>query len=145
MPSSARSATTPPSWTYIRRWAYKHPQPADFFRTMEDVSGEDLDWFWRGWFMTTDTYDAAITAVTADGPMATATVTNNAGLVFPATVLFTFSDGTVERASVPVEAFTTGDTARAAAPLGGRTLVSASLDPDHVLPDTDRSNDSKTM
>ena len=131
--------------TYIRRWAYKHPQPADFFRTMEDVSGEDLDWFWRGWFMTTDTYDAAITAVSTDGPSATATVTNNAGLVFPTTVLFTFSDGTAERAQVPVEAFTTGDTARASAMLNGRTLVSAVLDPDHLLPDTDRSNDAKTM
>ncbi len=130
---------------YIRRWAYKHPQPADFFRTMEDVSGEDLDWFWRGWFMTTDTYDAAITAVSADGPAATATVTNNAGLVFPTTVAFTFSDGSVERARIPVEAFTTSDTARAAVPLNGRTLASAMLDPDHVLPDTDRSNDSKTM
>ncbi len=130
---------------YIRRWAYKHPQPADFFRTMEDVSGEDLDWFWRGWFMTTDTYDAAITAVTADGPSATATVTNNLGLVFPATVLFTFTDGTAERASVPVEAFATSDTARTAVLLNGRTLASARLDPDHVLPDTDRSNDAKTM
>ena len=39
---------------YARRWAYKHPTPADFFRTMEDASAVDLDWFWRGWFYTTD-------------------------------------------------------------------------------------------
>ncbi|MGR3810627.1 M1 family metallopeptidase [Jiulongibacter sp. NS-SX5] len=38
---------------YARRWAFKHPKPADFFRTMEDASGVDLDWFWRGWFYTT--------------------------------------------------------------------------------------------
>jgi aminopeptidase N len=38
---------------YSRRWAFKHPSPADFFRTMEDASGVDLDWFWRGWFYTT--------------------------------------------------------------------------------------------
>ncbi len=131
--------------TYIRRWAYKHPQPADFFRTMEDVSGEDLDWFWRGWFMTTDTYDAGITAVTADGPTATATVQNIGGLVFPTTVAFTFSDGSVERTMVPVESYTTTDTVRASVPLNGRTLTSATLDPDHLLPDTDRTNDTKAM
>lgn len=45
---------------YCRRWAFKHPMPADFFRTMEDASGVDLDWFWRGWFFTTDYVDIAI-------------------------------------------------------------------------------------
>ncbi|GAA4371775.1 M1 family metallopeptidase [Hymenobacter koreensis] len=48
---------------YARRWAYKHPTPADFFRTMEDASGVDLDWFWRGWFYTTDRTDLAIEGV----------------------------------------------------------------------------------
>ena len=42
---------------YAQRWAFKHPGPADFFRTMEDVSAVDLDWFWRGWFYTTDNVD----------------------------------------------------------------------------------------
>jgi hypothetical protein len=45
---------------YSRRWAFKHPSPADFFRTMEDASGVDLDWFWRGWFYTTDHVDIAL-------------------------------------------------------------------------------------
>jgi hypothetical protein len=45
---------------YARRWKFKHPMPADFFRTMEDASGVDLDWFWRGWFYTTDHVDIAI-------------------------------------------------------------------------------------
>ncbi len=48
---------------YARRWAFKHPEPADFFRTMEDASGVDLDWFWRGWFYTTDPVDIAIEGV----------------------------------------------------------------------------------
>jgi len=48
---------------YSRRWAFKHPTPADLFRTMEDASGVDLDWFWRGWFYTTDHVDIAITDV----------------------------------------------------------------------------------
>lgn len=46
--------------TYAERWKFKHPTPADFFRTMEDASGTDLDWFWRGWFYTTDYNDIGI-------------------------------------------------------------------------------------
>ena len=45
---------------YARRWAFKHPDPADFFRTMEDASAIDLDWFWKGWFYTTDNVDISI-------------------------------------------------------------------------------------
>ena len=48
---------------YARRWAFKHPTPADFFRTMEDASGEDLDWFWRGWFFGIDATDISIDTV----------------------------------------------------------------------------------
>lgn len=48
---------------YARRWAFKHPEPADFFRTMEDASGEDLDWFWRGWFFSTDACDLSLDTV----------------------------------------------------------------------------------
>lgn len=46
--------------TYAERWRFKHPTPADFFRTMEDASGTDLDWFWRGWFYTTDYNDIGV-------------------------------------------------------------------------------------
>ncbi len=48
---------------YARRWAFKHPTPADLFRTMEDASAEDLDWFWRGWFYGIDPVDIAIDTV----------------------------------------------------------------------------------
>lgn len=48
---------------YSERWAFKHPMPADFFRTMEDASAVDLDWFWRGWFYTTDNVDQSIDQV----------------------------------------------------------------------------------
>ena len=46
--------------TYAQRWAFKHPEPADFFRTMEDASAVDLDWFWRGWFYGTDYVDVTV-------------------------------------------------------------------------------------
>ena len=48
---------------YTRRWAFKHPQPADFFRTMEEVSGRDLSWFWRGFFYTTAALDQSVESV----------------------------------------------------------------------------------
>ncbi|OEK00007.1 aminopeptidase [Roseivirga sp. 4D4] len=48
---------------YARRWAFKHPKPADFFRTMEDASAVDLDWFWKGWFYTTDNVDVEVADV----------------------------------------------------------------------------------
>ena len=48
---------------YSRRWAFKHPDPADFFRTMEDASAIDLDWFWRGWFYSTDNVDVSVEGV----------------------------------------------------------------------------------
>ncbi|MGO4709919.1 M1 family metallopeptidase [Chryseobacterium sp. 2TAF14] len=54
--------------TYSKRWAFRHPEPADFFRTMEDASGEDLDWFWRGWFYGTDPVDISIDKVTMASP-----------------------------------------------------------------------------
>lgn len=50
---------------YARRWAFKHPSPADFFRTMEDASGVDLDWFWRGWFYDIEPVDIALDSVKA--------------------------------------------------------------------------------
>ena len=48
---------------YARRWAFKHPTPADFFRTMNDASAENLDWFWRGWFYGTDPVDLSLDSV----------------------------------------------------------------------------------
>ncbi|TAF67385.1 MAG: M1 family peptidase [Cytophagales bacterium] len=49
--------------TYSQRWAFKHPEPADFFRTLEDASGTDLDWFWRGWFYSTEPCDISLEKV----------------------------------------------------------------------------------
>ncbi|MFZ1857046.1 MAG: M1 family metallopeptidase [Chitinophagaceae bacterium] len=57
---------------YARRWAFKHPEPADFFRTLEDASGEDLDWFWRGWFYSTEVCDISLDTVKYAKPDLTA-------------------------------------------------------------------------
>jgi hypothetical protein len=60
---------------YARRWAFKHPTPADLFRTMEDASGEDLDWFWRGWFYGIDACDISLDSVKYARPDVTAAPT----------------------------------------------------------------------
>ncbi|MDE3144919.1 MAG: M1 family metallopeptidase, partial [Bacteroidota bacterium] len=67
---------------YARRWAFKHPTPADLFRTMEDASAEDLDWFWRGWFYGIDPVDIAIDTVkhaVFDADAVATAPTNNGG------------------------------------------------------------------
>ena len=132
---------------YIRRWAYKHPQPADFFRTIENVAGEDLDWFWRGWFFGTGQFDQAITHLedNIDDAYALATIENLGELVLPAIVEFTFADGTTERVTLPAEAFMESDTASATVPLRGRTVRSVELDPEGVFPDQDTRNNRRSM
>src|SRR6187431_419645 len=60
---------------YAKRWAFKHPTPADFFRTMEDASGEDLDWFWRGWFYGIEACDISLDTVKYFRPDFTTTST----------------------------------------------------------------------
>ncbi len=127
---------------YTRRWAFKHPQPADFFRTMEDVAGEDLDWFWRGWFDTRHEYDAVLESVAQAEDVVRVTVGQNKGLVFPTTVEVTFADGSTERVAVPVEAFARTDAFTVSVAADGRQVASATLDPDHLLPDIDRDNDT---
>jgi hypothetical protein len=67
---------------YVRDWAYKHPSPSDFFREMSSEGGEDLGWFWRGWYMNNWRFDMAVTGIEGDH----ITVANKGQLVFPATV-----------------------------------------------------------
>ncbi len=84
---------------YIRDWAYRHPSPSDFFREMQNEGGEDLSWFWRGWYMENWKYDVAVDKI--DGN--TVTLSNRGQLVLPTTVEATFQDGTKARILLPVE------------------------------------------
>ena len=124
---------------YTRRWAFRHPQPADFFRTMEDVSGRDLDWFWRGWFFTTGALDQAIDTVTqrTDGQGArsvTVTLRNAGYLVMPVDLQLTFADGTTASYSYPVEIWYKGDTYKATIPVT-QPVTGATVNPDGLWPD----------
>ena len=93
--------------TYVARWAFKHPTPWDFFHTMENVSGEELNWFWRGWFINKWKVDQAVKAVKPfNGDYkngAQITVENLGQLPMPTTVEVKFKDGTTQLVKVPVE------------------------------------------
>lgn len=124
---------------YTRRWAFKHPQPADFFRTIEDVSGRDLDWFWRGWFFTTAALDQAVESVTqkptADGKTEVQVVLRNAGQqVMPVELQLTFADGTTQLYKYPVEIWYKGDRYTATITTG-KPVTAATVNPDGGFPD----------
>ncbi len=92
---------------YIQRWAYKHPTPADFFRSMEDALGEDLSWFWRGWFYRTDVVDLAVDSVRtrtdSTGTSALVYLSSPGALPMPVDLRLTYAGGTTEDVRLPVE------------------------------------------
>ncbi|MEN8144843.1 MAG: M1 family metallopeptidase [Gemmatimonadota bacterium] len=126
--------------TYIAEWAYKHPQPADFFRTMEEASGEDLSWFWRGWFYSTDLLDQAVDAVTVSPDSGiTIQLSNREGLVMPVTVDVELESGETFRLQLPAEIWMRGDLYSLS--LDRDELpVRVTVDPDAMLPDADTGN-----
>ncbi len=123
---------------YTVRWAYKHPQPADFFRTMEDVTGEDLDWFWRAWLLETNVLDQRIADVSHEDGQARVTVEQQAGgMILPVDLEIVYVDGRKESRRMPVEAFIHSNSFTTV--LEG-SIQSVTLDPRQVLPDVDRAN-----
>ncbi len=92
---------------YIKRWAFKHPTPEDLFRTMENVSGEDLSWFWRGWFLNKWKIDQAVNSVkyvNGDFTKGIMVKIENIGqLPMPVDLQINFKDGTTQKMKLPVE------------------------------------------
>lgn len=123
---------------YINRWSYKHPKPADFFRTIENVAGADLDWFWQGWFNHTYTLDQAIQSVRTKGTSTQVVLTHNQGLLMPARLQIRYRDGRTETRSIPVQAWYRSDRFRLR--IQGGEVQSLHLDPDGQLPDINREN-----
>lgn len=128
---------------YIRRWAFKHPQPDDFFRTMNSTMGENLDWFWKEWFFTTDKLDQAVTSVKyVDGDSARGaliTIENLDKMAMPVIVKITDASGGSQVVKLPVDIWERGGAWTFKYPSTTR-LTAVELDPDHVLPDENRKN-----
>ena len=128
---------------YIQAWAYRHPGPYDFFRVMENEAGEDLSWFWREWFFHNWCLDLAVREVQVADGSADITIANLDRMALPAMLELVWKDGTRERISVPVETWLQGDTRTLHVP-ATQPLASVTVDPDHVLPDANRSNNTWT-
>lgn len=128
---------------YIRRWAYKHPTPDDFFRTMENVSGENLNWFWRGWFHNNWKLDQAVTDVRYEknDPKLGALITldNLEKMAMPSILEIKTKSGQVKRIKLPVEIWERNLRWTFLYP-STEEIVSVVADPDKVLPDSNSAN-----
>jgi hypothetical protein len=125
---------------YARRWLYKHPSPADLFHTFEDVSGQDLTWFWRTWFYETWKLDQAIDTVTRSGDSLDIVIENRGKAPMPVHLVVTRNDGAVQQIMLPVYLWLGGErrkTVRIAREPGVKNIE---IDPKRDFPDVDRSN-----
>ena len=130
---------------YIRRWAFKHPTPWDFFHTMENVSGEDLGWFWKGWVLNTWKLDQAVRGVTYidDKPTngSEVTIENMEKMVMPVIAVVREANGKEHRINLPVEVWQRGALWTFSVPTTTE-VKEVILDPDNKLPDYNRTNNS---
>lgn len=129
---------------FIRDWAYKHPSPSDFFRAIESAGGEDLSWFWRGWYFGNWTLDLAVSGIVPDeAPDAgyTVNIANLDRLVMPSTVQIDFADGTQQRLRLPAESWIQKKVVGIHVV---RAVRSVTVDPDHLIPDKQRGNNVYT-
>jgi aminopeptidase N len=130
---------------YIHKWAYKHPQPDDFFRSMDNGGGEDLSWFWKGWFYNNYALDLAIVdAKYVDNDPKKGirvTVANKEQMAMPFAVEVKLKDGSKQRMQLPVETWLQNKGITFTIPTTTEAL-SVTVDPDAVLPDINRKNNT---
>lgn len=134
--------------TYVERWAYKHPMPDDFFRSIENVAGEDLSWFWRSWFINNWQLDQAITKVkyVKNDPKqgALITIVNLEKMPMPVTMDIKTKSGTVTRVNLPVDIWERNVewTFRHDSK---EELESITIDPENKMPDINEENNTWTL
>ena len=130
--------------TYIERWAFKHPTPDDFFRTIENVAGESLQWFWRGWFANTWRLDVSIRDVryvdsTDYSKGALITLDNLEKMAMPVILEIKTKSGKTDRIKLPVEIWERNTYWTFKYP-STEAIESVTYDPDKVLPDYNSAN-----
>jgi hypothetical protein len=130
---------------YIRNWAYKHPTPGDFFRSIENGTGEDLSWFWRGFFYTNDVLDIGIDSVSMQSSegqrLARISLHRMTSIPFPVRFRVAYADGTREDFSLPVSIWARTNRFDAVVPVRG-TVSGVRLWPDPSVPDWNSANDT---
>ncbi len=130
---------------YVHQWAFKHPTPYDFFRCIENYSGETLDWFWRGWYLNKWSIDQGVKGVAYvdNDPAKGAIITvNNFGkLPMPVTLEIKEANGKTGRAHLPVEVWQHGGEWKFVYKSTSK-LQEVKLDPDKTVPDVNLSNNT---
>ena len=131
--------------TYIERWAFKHPTPWDFFHTMDNVAGEDLSWFWNEWFFTNWYLDQSVKKIeyvdndSSKGSMIT--IENMQSLALPVTIAINEQNGKSDTVRLPAEIWQRGPVWTFKYPSTSK-IESLIIDPLHVLPDINPSNNA---
>jgi Peptidase family M1 domain len=130
---------------YTRRWAFRHPTPADFFRTVENVSGEDLGWFWKAFFFGTDVLDIAVDGVVTrqlEGQnLAEVALRRLTSVPFPVTLRLRLANGETQDVRLPVEIWARSDRYTASIPVKA-SVVGVRLWPEPTVPDWNSGNDT---
>ncbi|MEI8110942.1 MAG: M1 family metallopeptidase [Chitinophagia bacterium] len=131
---------------YIKNWAFKHPTPDDFFRSMENATGESLQWFWRGWFVYNWKHDVAVKEVkyrdNADFSKGSLiTIENLEKLVMPVILEIKLKSGATDRIKLPVDIWMR-NTSWTFPYASTEEIESVTYDPDKVLPDVNDSNNT---
>jgi len=130
--------------TYIKKWAFKHPTPDDFFRTMENAGGESLQWFWRGWFLNNWQLDVAVSdvkyvKVNDTTKFSLITIDNLQKMAMPVTLEIKTVTGKTDRVKLPVEIWERNNTWTFKYPSADE-IQSVTYDPDKVFPDINPDN-----
>lgn len=128
--------------SYIRHWAYKHPQPNDFFNHIENVAGEDLSYFWKGWFYGNGNIDMGITSVNPYNKGGyLITVENTGEIPMPLELQVIYSDDTTEDVRLPVEIWQRGNSWTHLLKTT-KAVKRVVMDPNKMLPDVNVLNDA---
>lgn len=125
---------------FVDRWAFKHPQPWDLWNTFEEVSGRELDWFWRSWYYETWTLDQAVEAVAATPRGTTITVRDLGDVPMPARLAITLTSGEVISREVPVDRWLAGYRVATIELPAGTGVQRVEIDPEQHFPDVNRTN-----
>ncbi len=125
---------------YGRRWSGRHPSPLDFFNTIEDVSKQDLSWFWSSWFYEAWPLDQAIAGVRNNGTSVDITIEDRGLAPMPIELAITRANRSVERVHVPASVWLTGARTYIARVPRGAQVMRVEIDPDGWFPDIDRTN-----
>ncbi len=127
--------------SYIKTWAFKHPQPADFFNHMENVAGENLSWFWKGWFYGNKNIDIAVNNVEQKEGGYSIELSMEGEIPMPVKLAVTYTDGSSEEINLPVEIWQRGDTWSHFLSTS-KTIQKVEFDPNKQISDIHAANDT---